>query len=520
MLKFVVFNDGKVPPRLPIRNAYLIGSDNSAMRAAITYEDGVIQCDKREAGVASLALQLPVGDCGELTLQTCLLPDRDDPYLLHIELARHRLMLLYNKSEDWGMFDIRSDHPVTKRVDLARKKFIEALCLQKEDPAKADGMAREALILSIDGSEELALAHADLLLNRRKLTGSLPRYVFGAGVDLRQDDNRLRSGVLANFDFLALPTPWKQLAPEEGDYHWEPMESWVKWASANDVPIIAGPLVSFESSNLPDWLFIWEHDYETVRDLIYEHIERVVNRFKDKIKVWNVVSGLHINNHFTVAFDQLMDLTRMATMVVKKVQPQAKVLVEIRQPFGEYYSQNQRSIPPMMYADLMMQGAIGFDAFVIKLMMGQATSGQFTRDLMQISHLLDQYSPFGKPVNLVVSVPSEMVGGEMIAVPDSGAPVDPNSGFWRKPWSQLVQSRWLEAMLHIALSKPYIESVSWGELVDHPEIELPLGGLVTEGLQPKAGYKRMAAFRRMLAAQGQVNQLAEVHEGHPSDEGN
>jgi hypothetical protein len=226
-----------------------------------------------------------------------------------------------------------------------------------------------------------------------------------------------------------------------------------------------------------------------------------------------VVSGLHINNHFTVAFDQLMDLTRRATMVVKKVQPDSKVLVELRQPFGEYYGQNQRSIPPMMYADLMLQGAINFDAFSLKLLMGQARPGQFTRDLMQISNLLDQFAPFGKPVNLTIGAPSEVVSKEMIAAADSGEAVDPNCGIWRKPWSQVVQSHWLEAVLHIALSKPFVESVSWTDLMDHPEIEMPLGGLVNESLQPKASFKRMATFRRHLADNGQIRAVNEAPVG-------
>jgi hypothetical protein len=482
------------------------------MRGAIWFEDGVITCDKRETGVAALALQQSAGALGELTLQTCLLPDRDEPYLLSVELVRHRLMVLYHKSEDWGMLDVQDD-VVTQRIETAKRNFIQALCLQKDDPAKADQLAREALVDAIDGSEELALAHADLLLNRRKISGALPRYVFGCGVALDQSDTRLRSGLLANFDFLSLPTPWKQLAPEEGDYRWERMDDWVAWAKQNEVPIIAGPLISFEMNNLPDWLFIWEHDYETVRDLIYEHVEHVVSRYKDSIRVWNVVSGLHINNHFTVAFDQLMDLTRRATMVVKKVQPDSKVLVELRQPFGEYYGQNQRSIPPMMYADLMLQGAINFDAFALKLLMGQARPGQFTRDLMQISNLLDQFAPFGKPVNLTIGAPSESVTQEMILPPDTGEPVDPNCGAWRKPWSQGVQSHWLEAVLHIALSKPFIESVSWTELMDHPDIELPLGGLVSESLKPKASFKRMAGFRRNLAGSGQISAVSPTQDG-------
>ena len=54
-----------------------------------------------EADTAALALQYRVGNIGEFTLQTCLLPDRDQPYLLCLELARHRVMTLYAKLEDW-----------------------------------------------------------------------------------------------------------------------------------------------------------------------------------------------------------------------------------------------------------------------------------------------------------------------------------------------------------------------------------------------------------------------------------
>jgi hypothetical protein len=78
---------------------------------------------------------------------------------------------------------------------------------------------------------------------------------------------------------------------------------------------------------------------------------------------------------------------------------------------------------------------------------------------MQISNMLDQFAPLGKPVSLTLSAPSNLVSEEMIVPPDNAASVDPNSGYWRKPWSPVVQSHWIEAVLHIALSKPYIDCV-------------------------------------------------------------
>src|SRR5690606_38982059 len=111
---------------------------------------------------------------------------------------------------------------------------------------------------------------------------------------------------------------------------------------------------------------------------------------------------------------------------------------------------------------------------------------------------LDQFAGFGKPVYLTVAAPSETVTQMMLASPDAGVPVDPNSGYWRRPWSAVVQSHWLEAIFQIAMSKPFVEAVSWCDLVDHPEIELPLSGLLSEDLQPKGAFRRLLTFRRHL----------------------
>ena len=332
----------------------------------------------------------------------------------------------------------------------------------------------------------------------RELVAVLQLAVGSGGHD------RVRNGLAINFDFAVIPTPWRELAPEEGEYRWQRLDSWVEWARQAKMPVVAGPVVSFESNVLPDWVYIWEHDYDTVRDLLYEHTERVITRYKETIKLWNIVSGLHINSHFGFSFDQLLDLTRMASILTKEIQPSSKVLVEIRQPFGEYYASNQRSIPPLMYADLLIQGAVAFDGFAIKLLMGQSQPGQFVRDLMQVSNLLDQVAAFNKPVYLTVAVPSDVVTPIMIVSPDAGTPVDPNCGHWRKPWSSTVQGHWLEAIMQIAMSKPYIEAVAWHEIVDHPEVELPLSGLMGEDLSPKPSFKRLAAFRKGLRAMAAV----------------
>ncbi len=499
MLQFLTYDaQGQPAPAQPPRNAYIVGADGHAMRSQIEAEFGSLIVEKREAGAAALCLLHPVGDLGELVMQTCLLPERPEPYILALELARHRLMVMYNKLEDWGLFDLPADHPAMRRAEPARKRFIEALCLQRDDPAGCAKLSQQCLVLATDATEELALAHSSMMLTRRAHLPGSSRTPLGCGVSMHLDEPRLMAALKTQVDFVQMPLSWKTLCPEEGKYQWETADRWCEWSKRTNTPLVAGPVLSFEPSELPDWLYIWEHDYDTVRDLIYEHVERVVDRYRPYIHAWNIVSGLHVNKHFTFNFEQLMDLTRMCTMLVKKLDTASRVIVEMREPFGEYYAAHQRSIPPMMYGDLLIQSSIQFDALAIRFPMGQAVPGQYARDLMQLSDMLDRFAHFGKPIAVTLAAPSEPVTSLMIANPDSNDPADDHAGYWRRPWNTTVQAHWLEAAMQVVCSKPYVEAVAWQDLNDHPNAELPLSGLIDDDFQPKPAWKHFVAARRGL----------------------
>ncbi|MFA7235665.1 MAG: endo-1,4-beta-xylanase [Phycisphaeraceae bacterium] len=532
MLKFSVFDKGQPARMFVLRNAHLLGADNIGVRGTIGFDGGLIVCEKRAGGPAALALQFDAGDVGCVTLGTCLLPERDEPYLLSLELARHRLMMMLAKQEEWMMFDLSADHPAMRRIASARSLFVKALNLQ-DDQAAADKVARDCLSAAMDASEELALAHAETLLNRRRNAGQFHKGIFGCGIALGYNSDKARASLAANFDFVSLPVRWKQIEPLEQQYDWSMLDSWGEWAYRTRMPILAGPVISFEEHCSPDWLGVLEHDYDTIRDILYEHVERLVGRYRNAVTLWNVVSGIHTNSQLNLTLDQLMDLTRMAVMLTKKIQPTARVLVEITHPWGEYYSVNSRSIPPLIYADMVLQAGIPIDAFGVKVLMGRAKDGQYTRDLMQISAMLDKFSGMGKPLHVTgVAVPSGAIAletGGGAEEPDGiagmsgmmtggvggfgsgggsgsgggGGPTTPgdgDSGYWRKPWSPLVQSHWLEAFYNIALSKPFVDSVTWLDLLDHDQSELPHGALATSTMKAKGAFHRIVGIRRNIHA--------------------
>ena len=89
------------------------------------------------------------------------------------------------------------------------------------------------------------------------------------------------------------------------------------------MPIIAGPLIRLREEDVPDWMYIWENEFDTMRDLCLEYLQKVVYRYRKAVSVWNVVSGLGSNTLFPMSFEQCIEFTRLLVVQVKNVMPVA-----------------------------------------------------------------------------------------------------------------------------------------------------------------------------------------------------
>jgi hypothetical protein len=561
LLSFVVFDaDGVDTRHFPPRHAYLVGPDEIPVQGDISFEPGLVECEKTVQQAAGLAVQFQVGrpegpgvpasnnGLGLLTIHTCLLPDREEPYLLTIELARHRIMFFLNKLEDWGLFDLPMDNPVMQQFELARAAFTEALVAQRgeskngENPhmgfcPQADRLALNSVGLAISAGEGLAAINADRQLKLRlsgkgysdaaahlaRLTPETPPagspiLVPGAGevvlsgppqigcaISPGQFNEPLQRAVMATCDFVTMPMRWLDMEPNEGKYSFQSTDRWIEWAVRTaKLPVVGGPIVDFRPQAVPEWLFIWENDYETLRDLVFEHVQAVVTRYRRTVSRWTVASGLHVNTNFKISFEQIMDLTRMCVLLTKKLHPAAKIQLEVAQPWGEYHANNRRSIPPFLYAEAAVASGLSIDAIGIRLQMGHAEPGFATRDMMALSAVLDKFASLEKPLVVsaigVPSAPSTPTPFRPRAGAEAEDPYEP--GYWRTPWSEQVQAEWMAQAISICCSKPYVQSVCWQELADpaagHAIPEMPSGGLIGAGGAVKPALMRLAQIRAAI----------------------
>jgi len=495
MLRFDAYRNGVQAEHVDLSGAYLFGQDGIPVRADLAVAKGQIRCLRRTPGACGLALLWDAGETGRLLLPTARLPDRKKSYNLNVELARAQVMRLIQKWEDWGLFDLPEARTFEPDLEGLRREFVEAL--KDDDPAEAARKADKALAKAVSLGEKLALFHADVFLRQRRETSAAARVGFGCVVDLLSGTERYRRLMADAFDVVSVPMAWKKLMPKERAYQWRHIDDWVNWAVGNRRIVHGGPLVSFDPADVPEWLYIWEHDYEALREMIYEHLKRVVQRYESKVRVWKVVSGLHAHNSFNLSFEQIMELTRLSCSVVKGLAPRAAVLIELVLPWGEYFAHNQRTIPPLLYADMAVQSGVKFDGFGVQLYQGVPQDGMYVRDLMQISALLDELVGLGAPLHVTsVQVPSDISADAWDAWGGQARAGD--AGHWHVVWSQRLQAEWLQAFCRVAMSKPFVESICWRDLGDYEGHYLPHGGLCQNDLTAKLAYKELRNFRASL----------------------
>ncbi len=491
-IKFEIYRDGaRVTTFEPIA-ATAVGPESVPIAGDVTFKDGLLIVSGIEEGAAGVSLLWDCGSIGQFMLETTRMLQRAEPYVLNVELVRFRLMKIIQKQEDWNLFDFSKAEKYTTRLKEAQALFADALGKLNE-PVEASKLADQALALAIDLSEQFALFHADLLINRRRSSGAFVKHIFGCRADATIRGEKYKDALATQFDYAILPMTWKQMQPQEGAFDTEAVDGWIEHLSRKRIPVIGGPLICLDERQVPDWAFIFENDFDTLRELAYEYVHKVAHRYRKAVAMWNVCAGLHKRGSFNLTFEQVIELTRLLVSQVKSIIPGARTLISITHAFGEYNARGSHNVPPMLYAEMVTQAGITFEAFGLELEMGVPATGHFTRDLFQLSCLLDKFSTLGRPVFLTgICAPSRNTP-DPAAV--SGGKLDPaRAGRWHRPWDPNLQAEWMDAVYHLALSKPYVESIAWGNLADmHPSV--PGGGLLDDGLQPKPAFTKLQEMR-------------------------
>ncbi|MHC4855791.1 MAG: endo-1,4-beta-xylanase, partial [Planctomycetota bacterium] len=446
-MKFQLFKNGKPLTELSLAGVYLFGADMIPLRHVdkIEFKDGLLDCQKRSQDSAGLSLLWPIEGNGQLLLNTTRLPERAEPYNLNLELARARLMQITLKREDWALFDQSDELDVMAQE--VQDLFIEAL-QHISAPEKASVVADEVLKKGIEFSEKLAAKHAEQFLAVRFRNKAIGRHTLGCEVNPELiDHEKYRKWLLEMFGFISIPVNWAKIETQKGVYDFEGLDKCIQHLTGRRLALCAGPLLRFTPESVPRWLQAEKASFEKIREYAYEFVSEIVARYSKFIHAWRVISGMNAMNCFGFNFEQAIEMTRTACLAAKSADVKSRKIVELMYPWGEYYAVDKTTVPPLVYADMVIQSGISFDAFGLQFHFGKDEPGMHVRDMMQISARLDCFAPVSKPLHITG-----------VSIPDAHGTDDRSrqkAGSWRKDWSQDVQATWLEEFYKLALARPY-----------------------------------------------------------------
>ncbi|MGB8226590.1 MAG: endo-1,4-beta-xylanase [Sedimentisphaerales bacterium] len=493
-MKFQVFKNGEIAKDFVLTGVTLFGMDRIPFRSTkfVTFQDGIIDCKERSVSEpAGLSLLWTVEGFGSISLCTTRLPEREQPYILNVELARAKLMEITFKREDWSIFDQKSY--LGEQAEEIQWLFIQML-ENINEPGKASVLADGCLVKALKYSEQLALRYSEVIFETRVKSRSFARSSLGCIVDPKKLENKnYLKAIIELFAHISIPVEWSKIEAVKGEYDFTELDKCIEILGKKRMLICAGPLLCFEEKSLPEWLR-GQDDFEIIREASYEFVSRVVTRYAKYVHIWLVLGGLNAYNHFAFTFEKVLEITRTACLAARESDSRSLKMIEIVYPWGEYYAHNQDTIPPLVYIDMVTQAGINYDALGVQMVFGKNVPGMQVRDMMQISAMLDRFAPVPKPLHIT-----------SFGVPDTSdaeGQQPQQAGLWYKPWDQAQQAKWIEEFCKIAFSKTFVNTVTYSALADGNENVLAGGGLLTDKFQPKKAFMTLAKLQRKILQKG------------------
>jgi hypothetical protein len=489
MLRFLVFDEQGPAADWPLVNAHLLGGDDAAVPGGVSFKAGSIVCKPEHFGPAiALSLEVDAGKAGTLMLQTCRLRQRPEPYRLYEELARHRLKIYLEKSEQWGLLDPDRAPEAFELFERAREAFVAGML--ERDSFRAEMNHREALALATFATERLLTSRVEHMLRVRFGRQGAARAI-GVRVPLEKAPEMLGAALHKEFDIVSVPTPWSVIEPVQGRFVWDQVDRWMAWAKKAGRHVIAGPLLDATASGVPGWVRPSLSDPARIRDRLHEFVSQVVTRYAPIGPVWNIASGVNLNQAALLSIDGMVAVTRMAAVSVRQAQRDAKLLIEVGDPFNDIPPAADGRLGPIsaiQYLRVLVAAGVPMDSVGVPILIGESVPGRGSRDLMQVAAMLERFTG-----------PKEI---PPIVITGCGAPStpagDPGSGSWREPWSLRSQAAWAPLVFQIAMANPGIHAVVWDRLRDDAGTGIRHSGLFMADGSPKPAAERLLLTRRRL----------------------
>jgi hypothetical protein len=466
--------------------AYLSGLDRTAWPVRARMDGAELVLERGVSDSANLNLLWEVEGHGLLVVTTATLIERPQPYHLPLELARGALSQLRNQLAEWQVAGLTIPEEASVKMATATERLSWAVVTQDGDPPASSTAAAEALQLALDGAQLLAQAYAEHAIAGRQRAGGKVLALLGGALDGPTLEDATAQQFLATFNAAQVLMPWREIETSEGTFSWSACDAQIDWCRAHGLRVCAGPLVQPDSRGLPDWVYLWEDDFDALMAAASQFVQAAVGRYRGKVDLWLCAARVNTAEVLALSEEERLRMAAAVVQLVRALDPGALAVISIDQPWGEYMSRREVDFPPLQFADALVRAGLDLKALMLEMNLGSFRGSTLPRSPLEFGRQLEYWSMLGLPLLVSLNVPSasgEDVSAQRRDVLSAGV------------WSPLGQQNWIARYAPLMLAKPSVQGVFWNQTCDYRPHEFPHAGLFDPQQHAKPALKTLASIR-------------------------
>lgn len=489
VMRFLIPPESIAETKADLQRAYLCGFDQSVHPTRVELEGTHLVCRRMVSESGRLNVAWPVSGFGRPVISTATLPERSAPYFLPLELARGKIVQLRNQLANWESVGMSVPVGFSNLNAEAHTSFAKAAGSQ-DDPQICDAAANRALEWAFQAAELLAQAYSNQSLAVRHRRYSQIPTLVGSYLP-NEMSGPWQAPYLEAFNSAAVSVKWRNIEPQEGEYHWQMFDDQVDWCEDNRLVIRGGPLLDLAPQGMPDWLLRWESDIWNLQSFVCDFIETAIRRYQGRVRMWEVAARGNSGGGIALSEENRLGLVAKSLEIARRVDEEAQFFIRVDQPWAEYQARGQHRLSPLQFADGLIRAGLGLSGINLEIAVGYTPRGSAMRDLLEYSRLIDLWSSLSLPLHVTLAFPTR-TGPDPKCISD----LDVDAPQWRMGWTEESQAEWVDLYLPLLIAKPAVIGVFWNHLSDaHPHI-FPHAGLINAEGQVKPALHRITRHRR------------------------
>jgi hypothetical protein len=485
-LRFQFLSDQRLDSAT-LERVYMVGIDTVPWVAQVEPTELGFDLHRQQHDSGCVLVPWKVQGFGEPLLSTANLMERERPYLLPVEIARGTLNRLRNQRANWEAGGFVASERVGEFISQASSAFAKASTSQ-QDPAVAAGHAQTTLEFGLQGISLIAEEYTAWALPHRCEPSGKLTSLLGASL---ADDLPDVATFCGSFNSVVLPCAWSSIEPDSGNFQWEDTDKQLKWCHENGLKIISEPLLQLDAFHLPQWIYLWDGQFEELLSAIVGYVEKVVDRYRDKLHIWQCAGRLNFGGELTLSEEERLKIAVAVIETIRRNDPRTPVVFSLDRPWADYMGQQHCDLSPLHFADALVRANLGLAGISLELNLSYASHGSPPQDLLAIGRLIDVWSQLGIPLLVFLTIPSSE--SDDAQAKQKGSPL---CGGIIDSLCEMNQQILVEKILPLLMAKPAVQGVFWNQWDDSQPHDFAHGGMLNANKLPKPALDAFTKFRQ------------------------